>query len=141
MTDVGFRKRFYWTAAALSTALMTVVFASIEKWIPPRLLAWLLIGVMVVFYIAFYRLIKRNRDESRATGEFDKPLDEMTRLRLRRNIRRFKIWVAFLIFCLAYGLWSTQQDPLLPRIVGASVNVLMIVYLTWLIRKLQRKLN
>jgi hypothetical protein len=141
MTRSDLRKQVYLIAAIFGAALMTVTLASIKGWIPPRLFAWSVIAVVVVGYIAFYRLFRQAGDKLRASGEFDKPLDEPTRLRYRSNIRRLKIWVAFMIFFLVYGLWSTRNDPPTPRIVGASVNILLDIYLVWLIRKLQRRLN
>lgn len=144
MTDPAFRKRFYLTAATLGVVLMAVTLASIKGWIPPRLFIWLLLAVVVVGYIAFYRLIKRARDERRASGEFDKPLDEVTRRRYRSSIRNLKIFVAILIFSLVSGLWSMRGDttiPLAARIAGPSVNIMLNVYCIWVIRRLQSRLK
>jgi len=141
VTDAGFRKRFYWTAASIGAAEMAVVFAFIRGLIPPRFLGWILIGIAFAGFIAFYRLLNRARTERRASGEFDKPLDEATRRRYRSIIRRQKIWVALLTFWLIYVLWATRGSNLASRIIGPSVLILLIIYLIWLIRRLQQRLE
>jgi hypothetical protein len=123
---------------------MTAMLASIKGWIPPRLLAFFLIGVVAVFYIIFYRLIRWNSNERRAAGEFDKPLGETTRHRYRSTIRRLKIFVAILVFSLVDGLWSMRGDttiPLVARIAGPAVNILLTIYCLWMIRSLQSRLR
>lgn len=144
MTHSDFRRQFYLAAATIGAALIAVMLASIKGCIPQRIFAWLLIGVVVIGYIAFYRLLKRARDERRAAGESDKPLDEATRRRYRSRIRSLKIFVAVLIFCLVYGLWSMWGDatiPLVARIGGPAVNILLNIYCIRSIRTLQRRLK
>ena len=114
MTNSAFRKRFYWTAASIGAVYAALVFAFVKGLVSPRPLAWVFIAIGVAGYIAFYCLLKRARDERRASGEFDKPLDEQTRLRYRSSIRHLKIMVFVLIFSLVYGLWSTRGDSLPP---------------------------
>ena len=144
MIHSDFRRQFYLVGATFGAALIAAMLASIKGWIPQRIFTWLLIGVVVIGYIAFYRLFKRARDERRASGEFDKPLDEATRRRYRSRIRSLKIFVAVLIFCLVFGLWSMRGDatiPLAARIAGPSVNILLNIYCIRSIRTLQRRLK
>jgi len=141
MTDVDFRKRLYWTVAAIAAAEMAVVFAFIKGLVSQRFLVWILIPIGLAGFFAFYRLLVRARKERRAAGEFDKQLDEVTRRRYSSMIRRQKIWVVLLIFWLIYVVWASRGWDLAPRIIGPSVLFLLIIYIFWLIRRLQRRLQ
>jgi hypothetical protein len=141
MTTGELQKRIYWTAASISAVYIAVIFVFLKGLIPPRFLGWIFIAIAIAGGVTFHRLFKRFRDELRAAREFEKPLDDATRRRYRSSIRNMKILVGVLVFALVYGLWSTRGDPVLPRIVGVSVNILLNASLISSIRKLQRKLR
>ncbi len=63
------------------------------------------------------------------------------RRKLRAKIRRLKFFVTFFALVLVYGLWETRDGPLLPRVVGASINLLFQFTLIQAIRRLQKSLN
>ena len=58
------------------------------------------------------------------------------RKKLRGRIRRLQFGVVFLALVFVYALWETRDGPLLPRLVGASMNLLFQFVLIQAIRSL-----
>lgn len=55
--------------------------------------------------------------------------------RLGRAIKTLRIAVIVLPLLLVSGLWATRRQPLLPRLVGAGINLLITAYLVSLLRR------
>lgn len=76
----------------------------------------------VFLTMAFSRAKRDRRYGSEALRRYDDPA---ARRRVLRTIRLYTAMIVVLPLALAYGLWDTRGGPLLPRISGTIVNVLM----------------
>jgi glucan phosphoethanolaminetransferase (alkaline phosphatase superfamily) len=141
MNEAELRKRVVRIALLVGGALMVVVIVFIQGLIPQRFLTWVFLAVTIAGYIAFYRLFRQAQKERRSAPESVAPLDEATRARYRRQILFFSMALAFFLCCLVYALWSSRGAPLLPRIAGATMNILIDVTLIATIFRLRRKLR
>jgi hypothetical protein len=63
------------------------------------------------------------------------------RIKIAAAIRRLKFVVVALPVLLAIGLLVTRGEPLLPRMTGAAVNILITLWLISLIRRAKRQLR
>jgi hypothetical protein len=52
-----------------------------------------------------------------------------------------RIAVVVLPVLLVTGLWVTRGEPLLPRLTGAAINLLITVWLIILLRKAKKKVD
>jgi hypothetical protein len=50
-------------------------------------------------------------------------VNSAARKKALRTVRNCKIAIAVMPVLFAYALWSTRGDPLLPRIIGATINI------------------
>ena len=54
---------------------------------------------------------------------------------IRSAVRTLKIAVVFLPIALVTGLWMTRGGPIVPRLTGAAMNILITLWFVYLIRK------
>jgi hypothetical protein len=54
---------------------------------------------------------------------------------------KVRIAVVVLPVLLVTGLWVTRGEPLLPRLTGAAINLLIMVWLIILLRKAKKKVD
>ena len=62
-------------------------------------------------------------------------------VRIRKSIRKLRIASIVFAVLLINGYFATRHDPLLPRLVGAAINIAFITLFLQTIRKLQRRLK
>ena len=86
-------------------------------------------------------IILRNARPRASASNNPAPLDGAMRKNLRGRIRRLQFGVAFLALVFVYATWKSRDDPLLPRVVGASINLLFQFVLIQGIRRLQKLLR
>ncbi|KAA6458672.1 hypothetical protein DYQ86_19150 [Acidobacteria bacterium AB60] len=67
--------------------------------------------------------------------------EDGARKKFRRRIRKLQVSVAFFAIVLLYGLWQTRGGPWAPRLVGATVNILLQIVMIQAIRRMQRQLK
>jgi Trk-type K+ transport system membrane component len=141
MSEAELRKRIMRIALLLGAAAAAVALSFARGLIPLRFLAWIFIAEAAIGYLAFYRLLRRVQKERHSAPQSATPLDESTRTHFRRQILFLKVALAFLLCCLVYGLWSSRGAPFLPRITGATMNIVIEFVLISAILRLQRKLG
>ena len=56
-------------------------------------------------------------------------------VRSRLSTKRLRIAIIVMLLLLLNGLWVTQGAPLLPRIVGAAINLFITAYFVFLLRR------
>jgi hypothetical protein len=59
---------------------------------------------------------------------------------LDNTLKKVRIAVAVLPV-LVMGLWLTRGEPLLPRLTGAAINVLITVWLIFLLGRANKKID
>jgi len=50
-------------------------------------------------------------------------------------LKSIRVCIVVLVIGLVSGLWLTRGEPLLPRLIGAAINVLITGWLVFLLRK------
>jgi hypothetical protein len=87
---------------------------------------------LVVFRLSHGKLAKGGLPSSNGNESM-----EMT-----RALRRVRAMIVALPFLLVVGLWITRDQPFLPRLVGAVINVFITCWLlTLLSRRARRKVR
>jgi hypothetical protein len=62
----------------------------------------------------------------------------MARSQVEKARRRLWVALAVLPVLLIFGLWSTRGEALIPRLVGAGVNIFFTSWFIFLLRKTKR---
>jgi hypothetical protein len=111
------------------------------KILSPRVFAIVVLISMVAGTAALTVLIKNARKKFPAALSAQE-LDPDRRKRLERSIRSMKVYIALLVFCLIYGLWTTRNetDPLWPRFVGVAINLGLTATFIKAVRNAQKRL-
>jgi hypothetical protein len=105
-------------------------------------LALVVVAIVVCIVFASVIIVRNARERAKASaGVSPARPDDAMRKKLRGRIRRLQFGVAFLALVFVYALWETRDGPLLPRVVGASINLLFQFTLIQAIRRLQKMLN
>jgi len=59
-------------------------------------------------------------------------------LEMTRALRKVRAMTVIFPFLLVIGLWLTRDQPLLPRLVGAAINVFITCWLLTLLSRARR---
>jgi hypothetical protein len=78
-----------------------------------------------------------NYKSARLSGHQSKP----SNAELDSALGKVRIAVVVLPVLLVTGLWVTRREPLLPRLTGAAINLLITVWLIILLRKAKKKVD
>lgn len=118
---------------------LAALFAAIHWQIPVVVVVAV---VPLCIALAAFIVVRNARKRARLyAGLPPVSLDDAMRKKLQGRIRRLKVGVAFFAAVLLYALWETRDDPLLPRLVGVSINLLFQMALMQSIRRLQKMLK
>jgi hypothetical protein len=90
----------------------------------------LLFGCLYIVLIYSYK-------SARLPGHQSKP----SNLELDSALGKVRLAVVVLPVLLVTGLWFTRGEPLLPRLTGAAINLLIMVWLIILLRKAKKKVD
>jgi Na+/H+ antiporter NhaC len=104
--------------------------------ISPRQFALFSILLIVVLFFAFYRSAKARRGTDNQNT--DAPLTEDSARRMNSAIKKLRIAVVVLPILLLNGFWVTRGQPLLPRLAGEGINLLITGYFISLLRKAKK---
>lgn len=131
MDNAIFKKRFYAITGAGACLLLALVWAYIKGGLSPRGFAAGVLVYWIAMFGAFFILLrskqrsdKEAREKKIANGIAPEALD---RDECIKNIRAMKIGIAMWVVVLAYGLFTTQGDPLLPRVAGGGFDLFLLV--------------
>jgi hypothetical protein len=130
MDQSAFPKRLYAIVGGGACALLILVWLSVKDGLSPRGFAVAALIWWIAMFAVIFPLI-RNRQRSAedirkiqmASGVSPEALD---RDQCVKNIRNMKRLIAMFAIFLGYGMLTTQGGPLLPRAVGASVDVFLL---------------
>ena len=90
----------------------------------PREMGYALVAVCFTAIIILILLLDKTAKEARSGTQPAETGDGPTaRKKILRSIRTCKGAIAAMLVIFFYGLWSTRSGPLLPRIVGAVINL------------------
>lgn len=110
-----------------------LTYTSVTGFVSPRQFALcflLLMGGLFTALLYRYRRAQRSKDSQGSSLSLspDTP-------RLNSSIKRLRVAVIVMPILLLNGLWLTQGQRLLPRLVGASINLLFTGYFIFLLRR------
>jgi hypothetical protein len=92
--------------------------------ISPREMGYACVAVCLAAIIVLTLLLAKSARVARSVAHRSKPGDgPTTRKEILRRIRFCKVAIAVMLLIFVYALWATRNDPLLPRIVGAVINI------------------
>jgi hypothetical protein len=138
--EAYFRKLVLLFTLCYSVVLMIFVGAFMLKILSPRGFGIAGLLSMIVGTAVLTLLMRKARQKFPATLA-SQELDPDSRKRLRRSLRITKTYIAFLVFALIYGTWSTRGGPLWPRLVGIAINLCLTAALVNVVRKGNERLK
>jgi hypothetical protein len=115
MDQSGFQKRFYAVVGSGACVLLVLVWVLIKGGLSPRGFAVAALVWWIAMFATLFPLI-RSRQRSAEREALDRD-------RCVRNIRSMKRLIVLFAIFLGYGVLTTQGEPMLPRAVGAAVDV------------------
>ncbi len=68
-------------------------------------------------------------------------IDLLSRRKIMRTVRNYKIVVIVMPLILVFACWGTRGDPLLPRLIGAAINLVLTFLFVVALRAQQAKLG
>ena len=145
MDKSAFLKRVYAIVGASACVLMVLAWVFVDGGLSPRGFTMAALIWWIAMFAALFRLI-RSRQRS-AEGIRRKqiasgvPAASLDRDRCVRNIRSMKRLIVGFAVLLGYGLLTTQGQPLLPRAVGAAVDVFFLAACAQSLMRSQKKLK
>lgn len=113
-----------------------LAFAAATGTVSPRLFG--LCGILLMLGL-FIGLAYRYRRAQTTEGSLDNnpPLTGDS-ARTDRATKTLRITVVAMPILLLSGLWVTRGQPLLPRLVGAAINLLITAYFVFLLRRTKK---
>ena len=131
-------------AACFISALLFATYAVVSGLLSPREFGIALTLVCAigfgVLWVAFVKL----RTKEAAAQISDAPpivLDVAKRKRITRTIGFYKVGIAFFVLCLVVTLAESGDAPLVPVMIGVTMNLLWTAGLVLRVRQLQRTLT
>jgi hypothetical protein len=128
----------------LAAIMLLLVYAQVKHVISIRIFAFTLITVNVTAVIVLTALIFRLQRTvlaagiSQETQDFSNPL---IRKQTRRSIWFLRVNISLMVMGLIIGINSTQDDGVLPRLVGVTINLAINYVLIRRLIQLQRQMK
>lgn len=145
MNQSAYLKRFYSIIGAGACVLLGLVWVFIKGGFSPRGFGVTVLIWWIAMFAMLFTLIRsrqRSAEETRrkqiANGV---PAEAVDRDQCVRNIRSMKKLIGVFAVLLVYGLLSTQGDPLMPRAIGAAVDVFFLAAFLHSILRSQKRLK
>jgi hypothetical protein len=114
---------------------LVLAFAFAFGKISPRLLGVGLVSLVASLTVAVSLLFRNER----STQDMNR---EQSRLELKpssaSSARKLKAIVIFLVAALIVGIFATKGQPVLPRFIGAAVNLFFVGWCITLLRRVNR---
>jgi predicted secreted protein len=130
MDQSAFLKRFYAIVGGGACVLLVLVWEFTKSALSPRGFAVAALIWWIAMFAALFPLIRSRQrsaeDIRRKQIASGVPAELLDRDRCVRNIRSMKRLIAVFAVLLGYGVLTTQGQPLLPRAVGAAVDVFFL---------------
>lgn len=130
MDQSTYMKRFYSIVCAGACVLLILVWLFVKHGLSARGFG---VAALVWWIAMFAMIFGLTRARQRSASDFRRQqiaqgasADALDRDRCVKNIRSMKRLIAAFAIFLGYGLLTTRGQPLLPRLVGAMVDVVIL---------------
>jgi uncharacterized membrane protein len=116
--------------------MLSLAIASAAGTITPRLFALCAILLMLGLFISLTyqfrssQTIKGNQDDNASSTE--------DWVQMSLSARRLRTSIVVMLLLLLSGLWFTRGGPLLPRLVGAALNLFITAGFVFLLRRAKK---
>lgn len=129
----------FWTSIlflviAAVPVLMLLMVLFVTQAIPPPAMSYVAIGIIVALWTLAYFQFKEKK-------KYLPPPELSDPARIRKSILKLRIASIIFAALLINGYFASRHDPLLLRIVGATIDIAFIALLLHTVRKLQHKLK
>lgn len=145
MDKSAFLKWVYGIVAAGACVLMVLAWALVDGDLSPRAFAVAALVWWIAMFSALFRLIRSRQrsaeDIRRKQIASGVPATSLDRDQCVRNIRTMKRLIGVFAVFLGYGLLATQGQPLLPRAVGAAIDLFFLAACAQSLVRSQKKLK
>lgn len=115
-----------------------LAFGMARHAVSPRQFGLIMLLVMVAGFVAFYSIFKSARTAVVQRIHSDSQ-PEIPKAATRRSVRRLRVVVVTLPVLLVLGLWATRSDPILPRLVGAAINLGLTFWFLSILRRVKKR--
>lgn len=134
-----FQKQLLIASGCMFVVLSLLAFGMAQQHaLSPRLFGLAILLVMVAGFVAFYSIFKSARIAA-IQGLHSGRQSEIPEAATRRVVRRLRVVVVTLPALLVLGLWATRSDPILPRIVGAAINLGLTFWFLSILRRAKKR--
>ncbi len=145
MDHSAYMKRFYAIVCGGAGVLLVLVWGLIKSGLSPLGFAVAVLIWWIAMFAAIFVLIRSRQRGAKDLREKQisdgVSTDALDRDRCVKNIRSMKRLIAAFAVFLGYGLLSTQGKPLLPRLVGAAVDVFILAVCAQLLFRSRKRLQ
>jgi glucan phosphoethanolaminetransferase (alkaline phosphatase superfamily) len=129
------QKQLAATFACFFLFLLLLAFLFVRHAVSPRQFALALLGLMCAGSVLFFFIFKSARQFVNQDRSADRVAAEVP----AATLRRLKIFAVALPIILILGLWITRGQPLLPRAVGAAINLFFTFAIISVLRRAKRR--
>ena len=127
---------FLFLSVCFIVLMSLLVYASVIDAVSPRIFALSALLLMLGLFIALAYRFKIAQATKGSEGS--KPSLEHHPGQVNLSPRRLRISVFVMVLLLLSGLWFTRGGPLLPRLVGVAVNLLITTHFILLLRRAKK---
>ena len=140
-----FRKRFLALVVCGALVLFALAWAMVKGVLSYRGFAITALAWWIAMFAAILLLIQSNRkrmaEYRRQQISQGVSAQAFDRERSLRAIRSFKALIAAMVLGLIFELLQSRNQALLPRLIGAAVNLSITALLVYVVLRMQRKLK
>jgi hypothetical protein len=145
MEHRAYLKRFYGIAICGICVLLVMVWLLIQRDLSRQGFAVVVSIWWIAMFAAFFILIRSRQRSAEALRRQQiangVSVDIVDRDRCQKNIRSTKWLIVAFGVLLAYGLLTTHGKPLLPRLVGAAVDLAIIAVCAHTLSRSKKRLQ
>ncbi len=128
--------------AGFVTLLLFTTLAAVMDIISSRVAASAYIVLCIAATIVLSHYLRNKPAPASSSDKLPiEPLDAESRDKALRVVKNLKIGIGITLLIFAYALWNTRSAPLLPRITGTAVDLLVIGTLIAALRRKKEKLT
>lgn len=123
---------FLFLPACFLVLISALVYAEITGTVSPRFFGIGSLLLMLGLYIGLVYRIRRTQAAKASPGSSPSPTE---------SIKRLRILIGIMVLLLLSGLWFQRGGPLLPRLVGVTINLLFTASFVSRLRKAKKAVS
>ena len=113
-----------------------LVYTTVTGAVSPRLFA--LCSILLMLGLGVGLTYRHGNAQATKGGQDSNPSLAADSVRVNLSTKRLQIAIIVMLLLLLNGMWVTQGAPLLPRVVGAAINLFITAYFVFLLRRAKK---